>query len=248
MEALPVNPNLSSSKMDRKHDQILADRDTFLKLLMAQLQYQTPTSPMDPTQFTQQIVMLSQAEQGVQTNQFLEKLVGMYQNTQSSSVVNYIGKEVEYDASMQNFYGSNVLFKYNLEKEALDVDIEIYDKDGKFVTGGKGTNKQGLNEFVWDGTNQEGEIMPQGDYIMQVKAKDAYGGYVRSHSFIRSKVIGVSDLYNNPILETTDGNVTIERILAIKESKEEKLVTDKKNNIEQIIKEEGEKMLNELIG
>jgi flagellar basal-body rod modification protein FlgD len=40
----------------------LADRDTFLKLLVAQMQNQDPLSPQDPIQFVSQLAQFSQLE------------------------------------------------------------------------------------------------------------------------------------------------------------------------------------------
>jgi flagellar basal-body rod modification protein FlgD len=44
----------------------LASRDTFLKLLVAQLQYQNPLDPTDSVQFVTQLAQFSQLEQTTQ--------------------------------------------------------------------------------------------------------------------------------------------------------------------------------------
>jgi len=49
--------------------------DTFLTLLTTQLKNQDPLSPMDSTQFTQQLVQMTGVEQQLLTNDLLEKLV-----------------------------------------------------------------------------------------------------------------------------------------------------------------------------
>ncbi|MGG3810208.1 flagellar hook assembly protein FlgD [Methylorubrum rhodesianum] len=49
--------------------------DTFLKLLMAQLQNQDPTKPMDSTEYVGQLSTFSQVEQATKTNQKLDSLL-----------------------------------------------------------------------------------------------------------------------------------------------------------------------------
>src|SRR5687768_7697082 len=73
--------------------------DTFLTLLTTQLKNQDPLSPMDSTQFTQQLVQMTGVEQQLLTNDLLEKLVA---NTGSgvATAVSLIGKEVRADADL----------------------------------------------------------------------------------------------------------------------------------------------------
>ena len=49
--------------------------DTFLKLLMAQLQNQDPTKQMDSTEYVGQLATFSQVEQATKTNQKLDSLL-----------------------------------------------------------------------------------------------------------------------------------------------------------------------------
>lgn len=47
--------------------------DMFLKLLVAQLQHQSPLSPMDPTQFVGQLAQFSELSEITQINQLLQQ-------------------------------------------------------------------------------------------------------------------------------------------------------------------------------
>ena len=72
----------------------LADSyETFMNLLTAQIKNQDPLSPMDSTQFTQQLVQMTGVEQQLLTNDLLEKLVT---NTGSGiqTSVSLLGREV----------------------------------------------------------------------------------------------------------------------------------------------------------
>ena len=72
----------------------MVDKDTFLKLLVAQLQHQDPTSPADSTQWTAQMAQFSTVEQ----------LTNLAKTTQSASrsaatneAVGLLGRTVSYD-------------------------------------------------------------------------------------------------------------------------------------------------------
>ena len=54
--------------------QLGQDYETFLGLLVAQIQNQDPLEPMDATQFVSQIATLTQVEQSVNMNAQLEQL------------------------------------------------------------------------------------------------------------------------------------------------------------------------------
>jgi flagellar basal-body rod modification protein FlgD len=51
----------------------LTSKDTFLKLLVAQIKNQDPTNPTDATQFVGQLTQYSQLEQLIEMNQNLNK-------------------------------------------------------------------------------------------------------------------------------------------------------------------------------
>jgi flagellar basal-body rod modification protein FlgD len=54
----------------------LTSEDTFLKLLVAQIQNQDPTSPTDPTQFIGQLTQYSELEQLMQINSGIATIGG----------------------------------------------------------------------------------------------------------------------------------------------------------------------------
>jgi flagellar basal-body rod modification protein FlgD len=56
------------------------DYNSFLKLLTTQMQNQDPLSPMESTEFTNQLVQFSQVEQQISQNTKLDKLVSLQNN------------------------------------------------------------------------------------------------------------------------------------------------------------------------
>ena len=69
-------------------------KDDFLKILMAQMTNQDPTSPMDNTQFIAQMAQFSSLEQMTNMSTNFEKLASMVSSSEAQSL---LGRTVEID-------------------------------------------------------------------------------------------------------------------------------------------------------
>jgi len=67
------------------------DYQSFLKLLVAEMKNQDPTSPMESTDYVAQLASFSQVEQSVQINSKLEQILAASSLSQASSIV---GREI----------------------------------------------------------------------------------------------------------------------------------------------------------
>jgi len=90
------------------------DLNQFLTLLVTQLENQDPLDPMDSTEFTSQLVQFASVEQQIKQNTNLEQLVGLQQNNQISSMVNFIDKLVEVEGQSIPLEDGQAEFTYTL--------------------------------------------------------------------------------------------------------------------------------------
>ena len=86
-----VNSAQSGGAAQSAQQQLTVDYDTFLQLMMAQMQNQDPTDPMDASEQLSQLASFSQVEQAIQTN---AKLETMLTNMSFSQVDDLIGRTV----------------------------------------------------------------------------------------------------------------------------------------------------------
>ncbi len=179
--------------------------DTFLKLLTTQLQNQDPLSPMDTTQFTQQLVQFSSVEQSIRQNQNLETLISMQRNSQSANAVNYIGKTVEMTGSLVGLYGGEGTITYTLPEAAARVVVSIYNKDGQLVARTEGETDAGDHALTWNGYSDSGSKLPDGDYQVEISAMNSTGGAIQTSSKVIGTVTQV-DYANGTVLLTVNGN------------------------------------------
>ena len=168
--------NTKTDKIAVNPDSVL-EKDDFLKLLLTELQYQDPTSPMDTDKILTQTSQLATLEASSNTNKALEGLSNTLLHTSQLSTVSTIGK--------MGSLGTNSIL---LEKEG-DVDFEIYYPDS--VRNGTLTIKDnydnvvktldisnlpaGVNRFNWDGTDDSGQRLKVGNYSIESTFTTATG-------------------------------------------------------------------------
>jgi flagellar basal-body rod modification protein FlgD len=145
------------------------DRDAFLQLLVAQMQYQDPTEPTDNTQFVAQLAQYSSLEQLVAVNDNLESNGTLNQTTNNSLVASYIGKDVSVlGNSLAMTDGEAATGGMNLSS-TRNVSIRIMDSMSNHVqTIELGTKEVGTHYFEWDGKNSDGGQAADGTYYFEI--------------------------------------------------------------------------------
>ncbi|TAJ69873.1 MAG: flagellar hook assembly protein FlgD [Phenylobacterium sp.] len=194
--------------------------DTFLTLLTTQLKNQDPLSPMDSTQFTQQLVQMTGVEQQLLTNDLLEKLVSNT-GTGVATAVSLIGKEVRADSDVAALKGGKAEWGYSLDRAATDVKLEILDSKGRVVrTIAPTDNAAGEHTLTWDGKGTGGSDLPDGTYSLKVTAKDSEGSAVTSNVYIDGKVTGVEQQDGMTYLTIKGAQVPWDKLVSIRQPEE----------------------------
>jgi len=85
--ATSLYTNKTTTDVGKSKD--VADRDTFMKLLVAQLKYQDPSNPADSTQFLAQTAQFTQVEK-------LGQIATMLQAQQLIGASNLVGRTISY--------------------------------------------------------------------------------------------------------------------------------------------------------
>jgi flagellar basal-body rod modification protein FlgD len=192
--------------------------DTFLTLLTTQLKNQDPLSPMDSTQFTQQLVQMTGVEQQLLTNDLLEKLVS---NTGSgiATAVSLIGKEVRADSDLAALSGGKAEWVYKLDRAASDVKVEVLDSKGRVVqTIAPSDNKAGEHTFTWDGKTAVGSTAAEGVYSLRVTAKDSEGSTVPTGIVAQGVVTGVQQVDGQTVVTINGAQIPWEKITLIRQA------------------------------
>jgi flagellar basal-body rod modification protein FlgD len=166
------------------------DFDTFLGILVTQLNNQDPLEPMKSQEFTNQLVQFSTVEQAIATNTKLDQMLQAQAGNRATQAVNYIGKEIAIDGNQVQLEGGQANFAYTLQDAAETVAVEIVNAEGQVVRTLQGETAAGRHETSWNGKSATGTDLPDGVYNLQVYAVDADDNTVKASTETRGEVTG----------------------------------------------------------
>jgi flagellar basal-body rod modification protein FlgD len=173
-------------------------KDAFLKLFVTQLRYQDPLSPMDNTQFIAQLAQFSSLEQLNNISTQLQDLLLFQNSLQNTATTNLIGKQVKIPEN-EIYLKENGEVSYTIQEDVSKVKISIYDSGGGLVKEvNLGQQTSGEKSYVWDGTDNSGNRVPEGHYQVKVDALDDSGNPVNVSTAVYGTVTGI----------TFDNNIT----------------------------------------
>jgi len=177
------------------------DMQTFLTLLLTQLQNQDPTNPMDVNQFTEQLVQFSQVEQQIKQNDKLDSILSMLSSQQSSDALAYVGQEVQAVGDTNYLDDGKASWSYGVPDGASSVTLNVYDSEGTLVYTQQGDASDGRHDFDWDGITTSGKQMEDGgEYKLEVIAKDSSGETLDADVLVRGVVTAVETYDGQPYL------------------------------------------------
>ena len=107
-------------------------------------------------------------------------------------------------------------FAYKLDKTAQSVTVEIYDKDNKLVRTTSGDGTSGNHIVTWDGKDDAGVQVPEGQYTVKVTALDADGKKMTNTVLTYGRVASAMNDAGAVSLILGDGRTTeLDDILAV---------------------------------
>ncbi len=195
-------------------------KDDFLKLLITQLQYQDPTSPMDTDKILEQTSQLASLEAQQNTNKALEQLSSSFKQNKNFAAVASIGKYAKLDTSIKltkNQDGSMkpVSFALDFAEDVKSGTIEIYDDKNRLVkTMNIDETSKGKHNFTWKGLSDAGEKAKTGDYKIVAKYLNP-DGVTLNADFGSYKIQSVKFEDNKTYLKLNDSFVDFSKVQEI---------------------------------
>ncbi|MBT1071945.1 flagellar hook assembly protein FlgD [Geobacter chapellei] len=185
------------------------DKDDFMKLFIAQLQYQDPLKPQDPSAMLDQLSQLSLVEQAYNNNTALKNLLTAQNNSMAMTSVGFIGKDVKANGNAITFDGTNpASMQFNLSVPVSSATVTISNNAGQVVKSSTlGALSAGDTLIAWDGRDKDGVLLPAGAYTFSVNATSASGASVAATTFTTGRIDGVNLAGGTPVL--TVGATTI---------------------------------------
>ena len=128
-----------------------AAQDRFLKLLVAQLQNQDPTNPMDNAQMTSQMAQINTVTGIQQLNQTMQTMAGQFTAMQVLQGTSMIGRTVLTEGNSLGVAADGThTAAFDLDGAASSVKVQITTASGELVdTIDLGSGQAGRNYFTW---------------------------------------------------------------------------------------------------
>jgi flagellar basal-body rod modification protein FlgD len=180
-------------------DSAAADENKFLTLLVTQMKNQDPLNPLDNAQITSQLAQLSTVTGVNKLNTTLESLKSSYQSSEALQAANMIGHQVLASGNSMALKDGQGAFGVELGSAADRVQVVVKDGAGKSVrTIDVGASAAGTVALIWDGKDDGGAALADGNYSYSVQAQrggqplsDAYSLALGTVSSVSTNAQGV---------------------------------------------------------
>ncbi|MEZ0392298.1 MAG: flagellar hook assembly protein FlgD [Pseudobdellovibrionaceae bacterium] len=194
------------------------DKDSFMKLMLAQMKHQDPTNPMQSHELAAQLAQFSSVEQLQNVNSTLTRMEAGQKPTEGFQALNFIGKAVSGDSAkltrMKGDRDHDV--SYSLPDDATEVSIRVRSENGDTVrTVNLKDIKKGNNKFTWNGLDERGLPAPAGEYQFFIDATSRSGGKLAAKTDFEGTITGVNYTAEGPLLLVGNQSVKLKDVKKI---------------------------------
>lgn len=137
--------------------------ENFIRLLTTQVQNQDPLSPLDSTQFVEQLATFSTLEQQVRSNSSLETIATTIGDLHSLIASDWIGRSVTVEASTVPFNGQPIEFSFDAPTSVDRAELTIRDMDNNVLYSQSLDKDQELHS--WAGQSIDGSTVAPGTLL-----------------------------------------------------------------------------------
>jgi flagellar basal-body rod modification protein FlgD len=166
----------------------------FLTLMLAQLQNQDPTSPVDSNTFLTQLAQLSEVQGITSLNTNFSTLSNSLTSNQALQASSLLGHQAMVNSSTATLAaGATVTGAVNVPQNTAQVTLSISDSSGALVSQiNLGAQAAGLANFSWNGTMGNGSQAPAGTYTLTAQYAGATSGSTAATTLVNGTVESVS--------------------------------------------------------
>ena len=166
----------------------------FITLMLAQLQNQDPTSPVDSNTFLTQLAQLSEVQGITSLNTNFSTLSNSLTSNQAMQASSLLGHQVLVSSSTATLAaGATVTGAVNVPQTTSQVTLSITDSNGNVVNQiNLGAQSAGLANFSWNGTMGNGSPAPAGTYTLTAQYAGQVSGGTAATTLVNGTVDSVS--------------------------------------------------------
>src|SRR3984885_71875 len=166
----------------------------FITLMLAQLQNQDPTSPVDSNTFLTQLAQLSEVQGITSLNTSFSALSNSLTSNQALQASSLLGHQALVNSGTATIAaGATVTGAVNVPQSTSQVTLSITDSNGALVSQiNLGAQSAGLANFSWNGTTGSGSQAPAGTYTLTAQYAGATSASTAATTLVNGTVESVS--------------------------------------------------------
>lgn len=185
--------NASTDGTNQKKDAF--GQDAFLTLMVTQLKNQNPLEPIKNQEFLAQLSSFTTASGVQELNQSFGSLSSALQSNQALQASSMVGRKVVIDSSVGHVSATQPMNGLvEIPETVGNLRISIMSPSGALVrTIELGMQAAGETRFSWDGTDNNGDVVPPGNYRFTAEANfngTAYSFNTMVESTVDSVTLG----------------------------------------------------------
>ena len=229
---MPITPTyganstvIQNAAASQPNDGVMGEND-FLNMLVAQLNYQDPMNPMDSQQFAAQLAQFTSVEQLTSINQNLQYSTNLQlllnqsiSNTMNAQLIGIEATAVNDIVMYEDGAASPIM--YNLPGVSQYTTLKIYNSDGTVVKSEElGPLSVGDHSYTWDGKNNLGAAVPEGEYTFEITAKSAEGNDLAVEQFIVGIITGIEYQDGNAVFKIGEVPINLSNVTELNQPPE----------------------------
>lgn len=211
--------NTTEPKRNIANEKGVLDKDAFLKLLLTQLKYQDPTSPMETDKMLSQTADLTVVESQKNIAKAIEEMSKRITTSVDFNLVGIVGKIADTGKNKLTLSSDGQAKEFSLyfPDDYTKGTLTIKDANGQQVYS-ESFNKgsEGNKKFTWNGKKSNGEDAKIGTYSVKANytTKD---GKQKSVSLGVYKIDSIKFTEKGPLLKLGENYMSYKEIKEIKE-------------------------------
>jgi len=167
----------------------IGNQDVFLQLYIEQLKNQDPTQPQDTGDMVSQMAQFSSLERLTSMASAMSNMTEALMSNQALTASTLVGKSVFVDRDSTTVTeGNPVQLRTSFPDDAQTNTLEISDASGQVVKSVQLTDEN----YTWDGTNGDGQTVPNGEYSFKVTSRNAEGEVTTLNTELPARINSVT--------------------------------------------------------
>jgi len=198
----------------------LQGQDTFMRLLVTQMQHQDPLNPQSNEEFVAQLAQFTSLEQLMGVNDQLGSLYSATSAMNNASMTQLLGRNVVAYSDTFEYSGTGDHdLHFDVPSDVESTTITVMDEEGNVVAREElGAFAAGEHQWTWDGNNVHGNPVDGGTYTFSVSGSDSSGNEVYISSLLVGEVDKMSYETGTPTPSIEGTSFSVSNILRVETS------------------------------